>query len=137
MAYDPFLESNNCNRVCRKLKFIKILGKGNYWQECLVLEVLQDCNIGMHVVIKATFSDSSEEYLNCRDVYWFSQQNAKEGDLIWLYSCTGNDGVLIENSKITIHTLFWGLPAAIWSNGADVVVLAEATDVFGKTVETL
>ncbi len=120
-----------------KLELIKILSKGNYWQECLVLEVLQDCDLGMHVVIKANFRDNSGEYLDCKNVYWFSEQSAKEGDLIWLYSCTGKDDCLIRNSKITIHTLYWGLPGAIWHNGADVVVLTEAAQVCGKTVETL
>lgn len=117
-----------------KLKVIKIHGRGNYWQECLMLEVLEDFNLGMNLVIKATAADSSEELLNCKDVYWFTEQDVKEGDLIWLYSCTGEDAFSVMNSGITIHTLFWGLPAAVWNDRTDYVVLSEAACVLSRSI---
>jgi hypothetical protein len=122
-----------------KLKLIKILGKGNYWQECLILEVLQDCDIGMHCLSRLTrvpAPNKSERAAECKDVYVFSNQSVRKGDLIWLYTCNGGDETVIQTAQITIYTFYWGLPGAVWNN-EDGIMLIEAADVTSKLVEAL
>ncbi len=41
--------------VCMKLKIKKIYSKGNYRRECVVLKVLEDCEMGHHLVSELGF----------------------------------------------------------------------------------
>ncbi len=57
--------------VRMKLKVQKTYSKGNYRKECVVLEVLEDCEMGRHLVAKAGLSADGKEATRCKQTYWF------------------------------------------------------------------
>jgi hypothetical protein len=69
-----------------KLKIKKIYSKGNHRKECVVLKVLEDCEMGRHLISKVGFSDASQEPVRCKQAYWFPNQKVKKGDFVWLYT---------------------------------------------------
>ena len=130
-------QPSSIRSACMKLKIKKIYGKGNYRNECVVLKVLEDCEMGRHLVAKAGLSDDGKEAMRCKQAYWFPDQQVKKGDFVWLYTRAAGVGELSiwsSTPKSTTYTFFWGLTAEVWDNEWDYIVITEAAMWSGKPV---
>jgi hypothetical protein len=120
-----------------KLIIRKIYSKGNYRKECVVLKVLEDCDMGCHIVSKAGFSDASKEAVRCKQAYWFPDQKVKKGDFVWLYTRAakaGEGGSWSSGPNSTTYTFFWDLTREVWDKEWEYIVIAEAALWNGKPV---
>ncbi len=121
-----------------KLKVRKIYSKGTYRQECVVLEALEDCEIGRYLISKAGFSEDGKVALRCKQAYWFPDQKVKKGDFVWLYTCAARAGE--QNSwssgpEATTYAFFWGLPMEVWDNDWEYIVIVKAAEWIGQPVK--
>ncbi len=124
--------------VCMKLEVKKIYSKGAYRQECVVLKVLEDCEIGRYLISKAGFSDHGKVAVRCKQAYWFPDQKVKKGDFVWLYTRAagaGEQDFWNSGPKATTYTFFWGLGMEVWDNEWEYIVIVEAAEWIGKPVE--
>lgn len=121
-----------------KLKIKKIYGKGNYRNECVVLKVLEDCDMGRHLISKAGFSDDGlNEVVRCKQAYWFPDLKVKKGDFVWLYTrapAAGEQDSWNSGPKSTTYTFFWGLDMEVWDKEWEYIVITEAAMWTGKPV---
>lgn len=77
-----------------------------------MLKVLEDCEMGRHLVAKAGLSDDGKEAIRCKQACWFPDQKVKKGEFVWLYTrAAWVEGWSIWSStpKSTTYTFFWGL----------------------------
>ncbi len=121
-----------------KLKIKKIYSKGDYRKECVVLKVLEDCEMGRHFVSKAGFSeDGHNEAVRCKQAYWFPDQQVRKGDFVWLYTRvaeTCEQASWNSGPKSTTYTFFWGLDMEVWDKEWEYIIIAEAAIWAGKPV---
>ena len=120
-----------------KVRINKIYSKGDYQKECVVLKILEDCDMGRHLLSRAGYSNDRKEFIRCKQAYWFPDQEVKKGDFVWLYTRAAKDGeqdCWSSGPKSTTYTFFWGLATEVWNNGADAVVITEAKTWTGRFV---
>ncbi len=121
-----------------KLEIMKIYGKGNYRRECVVLKVLEDCQMGRHWISKAGLSDDErKDAVRCKQAYWFPDQKVKKGDFVWLYTRgaeAGEQDSWQSGPHSTTYTFFWGLSREVWAKEWDFIVITEAATWTGKPV---
>lgn len=104
--------------------------------ERLVLEVVKDCNIGRYMVIDTTFNEDGSVSNLHRHVFFFPFKEAKRGELIFLFSKTGNliNG-LTRDTKEYYHAYYWNLDVHVWNNDGDEAYLIQYLDFEKKKVK--
>ena len=108
-----------------RIEIRSIADKGHYQKERLVLRIMADTDIGDYLVIQTGFVHggvSVETYHS----YWFPYKSVSTGDLVVLYTKTGQENEKRLGSGKTAHFFYWGLEEAIWkfSDRASVVLHA-------------
>lgn len=102
-----------------------------------MLKVLEDCEMGRHLISKVGFSDANQEPVRCKQAYWFPDQKVKKGDFVWLYTRAaeaGEQDSWNSGPKSITYTFFWGLDTGVWDKEWEYIVIAEAAMWTGKPV---
>lgn len=106
---------------------IKRIVKDNLEQERVVLEVLEDCNIGQYFLFDTANDENGIESNKERHLYIFSSQLVKKNDFIVLYTRARQDGekVSFNNKRHTVtYNFYRNLEKQIWNMNNSKIFLA-------------
>jgi len=93
--------------------------------ERLVLDVVQDDDIGRYIVFCTTLMDPQIPSFSTsiRRQYWFPDKLVKKGDVVVLYTKVGKQSEKKNNDNSTSHFFYWGLSEPIWLENSQVVAV--------------
>ncbi len=119
-----------------KIDFQSIADKGNYDKERLVLKVLADTDIGDYLVIQTGYSDGGVT-IGTYETFWFPYKSVSAGDLIVLYTKSGNDNAKELKRGRSAHFFYWGLTKSMWTNKQRAPVILHAPEWVSKSIDEL
>lgn len=108
-----------------KVKIISLHNRGDFDKEYVLFRVLEDCDIGRYVLADSTYTSDGKVSNKLRHFYWFPDRAVKEGDLIALWTKSGESVITKNDSGTPVHRFFWELKTAIWNDDGDCAVLLE------------
>ena len=119
-----------------RIEIGSVAGKGNLEKERLVLEVKADTDIGDYILIQAGFGDG-EVKISTYHTYWFPYQTIAEGDLVVIYTKSGNQNTKELKDGRIVHFYYWNLSEAIWNTNKRTPVLLYAPEWIHKNPKKL
>jgi hypothetical protein len=107
-----------------KLKISSIADIGDNLKERLVLKVLADTDIGEYAIFCADKTANNLVSTEIRKVFWFPDKPVKAGDIVVVYTKTGNSNERVNKDNTTSYFYYWGIASSLWSteNVAAVVL---------------
>ncbi len=112
-----------------KVRMTKILGFGDSENERILIDVLEDCELGNYVLALSNIVNDISISNKIENVYWLENQELKKGDLVIVY--TKRPGTAIQKfenqSGAMSYFLFWNLDTTISSKQDKKVVCLETT----------
>lgn len=101
-----------------------IKSEGSADKEYVLLDVLEDCDIGEYLIADNTFTDKGTISNKLRHVYWFPDKKVKGGELVSLRTGKGKNTEVNNSDGVKVHRFFWNLESSVWNdNDADAAVL--------------
>ena len=110
-----------------KVKIKEIIDHGHS-DERIVLNVIEDIDIGEYLVMDTTYTKDGNVSNKVRHPYWFPDKKIKKGDLVILYSKKGTQSETKNQSGSTSHFFFWGLDSNVWNNDGDCALLLHVNE---------
>ena len=106
-----------------KLKVLRVHNHGDHKKEYVIMEVVENCNIGRYMLADSTYVNPGQASDKLRHVYWLPNKQVKKGERVTGWTKPGSSTTVINKADYTIHRLFWGLSAAVWNDEGDCAVL--------------
>lgn len=110
-----------------KVKIKSVHNHGDQKEEYVFLEVLEDCDIGNHILADSTYQANGKISNKVRHTFWFPEKAVKKDETVSVRTMSHPDGksyVLVKDSKGNpCHRFYWGLNAPIWNDEKDAAVL--------------
>lgn len=88
---------------------IKSLMTSSLDEERVVLEVLQDCDIGKYFIFDSTYTSDGKISNKVRHTYWFPNKTVKAGDFVVLYTKEGKQSEHKNKSNTMTYVFYGGL----------------------------
>lgn len=88
-----------------KLEIFEIKDRG-LPEERIVLKVNEPCDIGRYFVFTTKVSSERKISIKVLDPFWFPDKEVKKGDLVVLYSKTGQSSFKVNEDQTTSHFYF-------------------------------
>lgn len=111
-----------------KLKIRSIQEHGDATKEYVIIDVLEDCDVGRHGLADTTFTSEHKVSNRLRHFYWFPDQNVKKGDTVKLMTGVGKNTSSTNLLGQTVYTYYWRLKSAVWNDDGDAAVLFEMSN---------
>lgn len=89
------------------------------------MEVQEDCNIGNYILADSTFLPDGSVSNAVRHTFWIPDKQGEKGDLISVWTKSGENTKTTNPGGATVHHFYWGLKRAIWNDEGDCAVLFE------------
>lgn len=105
---------------------IKRIDRGNLETEKVVIEVLDDCNMGRFLLFDTTYDEKGIESDRNRHMYLFSDLRVQKDDFVVLYTrkFRTSDLPSFQNKRgTTTYNLYWNLDTTVWNNQGDSAYL--------------
>lgn len=109
-----------------KIIFDSIKDAGSLEKERVVFKVIEPVNIGNYIVAESVEITDDTFSSKIQNVFWFPDQEMKEGDLVVLYTKEGTKANTINSDNSTTYFFYWGLTRPHTELAKSVVVLFEA-----------
>lgn len=109
------------------LKVRSIHGHGDAAQEYVVIDVIEDCDIGSYMLADSTYLPNGNISNRLRHVYWLPDQKVKKGDTVFVWTGVGVPNSLPSQHGGTGYHLHWGLKDPVWNDTGDCAVLLQLT----------
>lgn len=106
----------------------KVADSSKHSDERLILDVLEDTDIGEYAVLDTTYTPSNSVSNKVRHCYWFPDKKVKKGDLVVLYTNPGTNTIQKNKDGSTTHFFHWGLKVSVWNNTGDCAVVLHISD---------
>ena len=119
-----------------KVSLKSIADKGVLDSERLVLNVVQDTDLGEYVILRTSYVDSKLK-VEPSHAFWFPDKPAKAGDLVVIYSKTGTYSEKALDNGRTAHFYYWKSSVALWNDVTWAAVVLYAPTWDAKTVAEL
>ncbi len=106
-----------------KLKISGIKNAGNLEKERIILQVLEDDDVGRYAIFK---SKKIETKVSSRvlETFWFQDQLVKKDDLVVVYTKAGIYKSIKHLKGTTFsHFFYWDKENPIWTNSQDDVAV--------------
>lgn len=104
-----------------------IKDSGNLEKERIVFAVNNDEQLGKYLIAESVLLDNSRFSAKIKNVFWFPDQELKQGDIIVLYTKSGNNNISKNEDGSTTYFYYWGLSAAHLNDQKPCVVLFDAS----------
>lgn len=101
---------------------IKRIDRGDHENEKVVIEALDDCNLGRYLLFDKTFDENGIESNKSRHLYLFHDIQLRNGDYVVLYTrgIQNNEKQSFRNKRgTTTYNLYWNLENNVWNNDGD------------------
>lgn len=100
---------------------------GVHEKERLIIKALADVDIGKYAVFWSNIASNNSPTAGQKTAYWFPDSAIKSGDLVVLYTKSGQPSKKDIGDGRTAHFYYWELEGTLWGTGAKTaVVLAVA-----------
>jgi len=119
-----------------RIEIQSVADRGNLEKERLVLKVKSSTDIGDHLVLQTGFS-AGEVTVEIYNAYWFAYRPVSAGDLVVLYTKSGQEKIRDLKQGGRAHFFFWGLDSAIWNRLDRAPVLLHAPQWTSKAPDEL
>lgn len=109
---------------------IEISGVLREGDECIILKVVDDCNLWPYVLIDNTYGPDGKVSNINRHLFIFPNKNVSEGDYIAIYTKVGTNTSFTNSQGSTTHKFFWGYDNdyRIWNKGGDRALLIKVSE---------
>lgn len=94
--------------------------------ERVVIEALEDCNLGRYMLFDTTYEEEGITSDKYRHLFVFTDLKLNEGDYVILYTRKqrNNDLEQFRNKRGTLtYNIFWNLEKKVWNNTGDKAYL--------------
>lgn len=123
-----------------KVKIDHIKNKGNADEEYILLQALEDVNIGNYAIIDRTFDSEGNPTDVFRHFFRFPSQKVNKGEYISLWTKKAKVKYLFTTTQAgnPVHRFFWGSNAAVWNDGeTDAAELLYVSTVDSQKIEKI
>lgn len=112
-----------------KVRMSKILGYGDPENERILIEVMEDCELGNYILALSNIVDAASISNKIESVYWLENQELKKGDLVVVYTKRQGTAIqkIVNQSGAISYFLFWKLDTTISSKQGKKVVCLETS----------
>lgn len=110
-----------------KIIFDSIKDAGSLEKERVIFKVIEATNIGSYIAAESVQVTDSTFSSKIQNIFWFPDQDMKEGDLVVLYTKNGIKANTINSDNSTTYFFYWGLNRPHTALEKSIVVLFEAT----------
>ena len=104
----------------------------NHEKERLVIKVLSDLDIGNYLILWSNVSETKSATAGRKTAYWFPDGTVKSGDLVILYTKSGQNSKKDLTEGHTAHFYYWGLENALWGAGVKTAVIMKIEEWFHR-----
>ena len=81
-------------------------------KERIELEALDDDNTTNYILLYASSQQDVEDANRIREAFWFPSQALKKGDIVRVFTKSGQSSSIRLSNKSKRYTFYWGLKAA-------------------------
>lgn len=102
------------------------IDRGSLDQEKVVIEALEDCNLGRYILFDTTYDENGIISNKHRHLFVFSNLDILKDDFVVLYTRQKREGDFdhFRNKRgSTTYNIFWDLGEQIWNNAGDKAYL--------------
>jgi len=118
------------------LKLRSIIERGNLSKERLTLKAADNIDIGDYAVFQCAIVDGVLTTVVKR-TFWFQYDQIEKGDLVVLYTKSGESRSKVLSTGSKAHFFYWGLQNPIWGNDELAAVVLKAPQWESKSVSEL
>jgi hypothetical protein len=101
---------------------------GTHEKERVILKALADLDIGNYAVLCSTISDRKSPTAGPKIAYWFPDGDVKSGDLIVLYTKSGQNSKKDIAGDHTAHFYYWSREDTLWGTGKRTAVILRVAE---------
>jgi hypothetical protein len=116
-----------------KVKIRCVVDGNNHKNEMLVIDVIEDTDMGQYLVMDSTYNPDGTVSNKFRHIYWFPPKKVKKGDVVVLYTKPGNYSMTKKGNN-NIHYFHWNVENCVWNNDGDNAVVIHYDEVNKKSV---
>lgn len=117
-----------------KVKIRGVVDGNNHKNEMLVIDVMEDTDMGQYLVMDSTYKPDGTVSNRFRHIYWFPPKKVKKGDIVILFTKKGED-ITDQEANQVVHFFYWNVESSVWNNAGDCVVLLHCDDGTHKSVK--
>lgn len=107
------------------LKITSVHNHGKCNEEYVLLKATADCDVGYFMLADTTYTKKDSVSNKLRHTFWFPNKKIKKGDLVSVWTRTGEDTTTKTDSGTPVHRFYWGLKTSVWNDNGDCAVLLE------------
>ncbi len=104
-----------------------IKDSGNLDKERIVFAVKNDEQLGKYLIAESVLLDNARFSANLNNIFWFPDQELKQGDVVVLYTKSGNNNTSVNEDGSTTYYYYWGLTQPHLNDNKPCVVLFDAS----------
>jgi hypothetical protein len=101
---------------------------GVHEKERLVIKALADVDIGKHAVLCSNITADNMPTAGKKTAYWFPDGSVKSGDLVVLYTKSGQNSKKDIGDGHTAHFYYWGLEGTLWGTAKRTAVILRVAE---------
>lgn len=106
-----------------KFKINGLREPGNLEKERVVIEILEDGNVGTLIVASTKQQDEGSVSSGIKNSYWIPDQDVQKGDLIIIYTKAGKKNNRVNPSNSTSYFFYIGLETPLYNENDETVVV--------------
>ncbi len=111
--------------------------RGESERERLVLEAVEDDNVGRYAVFAAASGEGGGLTNRVKLVYWFPDKEVSLGDTIVLYTKRGTPKEKRNEDGSMSHFFYWDRTEPAWDEPGLYAVVFESEDWFARMAESI
>lgn len=100
---------------------------GNLDKERIVFAVKNDEQLGKYLIAESVLLENARFSAKIKNTFWFPDQELKQGDVVVLYTKTGENNTNKNEDGSTTYFYYWGLSEPHLNDNKPCVVLFEAS----------
>ncbi len=108
-----------------KLKIISVHNHGDFDKEYALLRAEEDCDVGHFILADSTYLENGKVSNKVRHTYWFPDKAINKGDLVSLWTRSGENITTETDTGTPLHRFYWNLKSAVWNDNGDCAVLLD------------
>src|SRR5437763_16335917 len=107
------------------LEIIKIHNHGDQNEEYVEFKATAACNLDHYIITDNTYTPDGHISNKLRHPFWFTSQNVRAGDYVFLYTKPGSSDSFQNKAGSTTYRFYWGVREPLWNDTGDCAVLFE------------